>query len=67
MHELLDEGQDFYRPRMVCSFHETKCMTTYELGLIAFASRSLTNAETRYSNIERKALGILQAVKLQEN
>ena len=30
---------------------------------ITFASKSLTNAEQRYSNIEREALGILHGLK----
>ena len=43
--------------------HRDKVPDTSILRPIAFASKSLTGAEKRYSNIEREALGILYGLE----
>ena len=39
------------------------CALIQENGPVAYASKSLTGAETRYSNIERELLGIVYSLE----
>ena len=78
MYELYDENQPLYLetdtfgigfgPAPLQTTDGTKCPRGIApdnsiLSPIAFASKSLTSVERRYSNIEREALGILNGLE----
>ena len=65
-------GTDASGVRLVAALLQTQEGTTCQTDMvpdniilhpIAFASKSLTGAECRYSHIEREALGILHGLK----